>query len=144
MAWSTSAVFAYPLLVGLKGTSFNLGSDTIKIALYNNSITPDKTVSTAVLTQYNGSGSQWVTANEQTSSGQWPAGGETLSSQTYTQSSNVDTFAAANTSSGATATLSNVYGSLVYDTTVSSDGICFLYFGGAQSVSLINSLGTAA
>lgn len=134
MAWSNSKVFAFTVLKSVNGTAFNLGTDSFKAALYNNSITPDNTVTSAVLTQYNGAASQWVTANEQTSGSAWPAGGEALASVTWTQSSNVDTWTAANTASGASATLANVFGCLVYDTTVSNDGICYNYFGGSNSV----------
>lgn len=134
MAWSNSKVFAFTVLKSLNGTAFNLGTDSFKVALYNNSITPDNTVTTAALTQYNGAASQWVVANEQSSAGQWAAGGVALASVAWTQSSNVDTFTAANTASGSSATLANVFGCLVYDTTVASDGICYNYFGGAQSV----------
>jgi hypothetical protein len=134
MAWSTSASFAVTFLQQVSGTTYNLSSDSCKIALYNNSITPDKTVGTAVLSRYNGAASQWITANEQTSPTPWPAGGVALASQTWTQASNVNTFTAANTSSGAAATLSNVYGGLVYDVTQASNGLAFLYFGGANSV----------
>jgi hypothetical protein len=45
---------------------------------------------------------------------------------------------ASDTASGATATLSNVYGVLVYDDTlttpVADQGVCFNYLGGANSV----------
>ena len=47
-------------------------------------------------------------------------------------------FDAANTASGASATLAAVFGCLVYDqslaTPVDNQGICYNYFGGTQSV----------
>jgi hypothetical protein len=135
MAWSASKVFAHTILLSLTSTQFDLVADTVNVALYNNSITPDNTVSTSALTEYNGSGSQWLTANEVYQAGQWAQGGVALGSQTWTQSGNVDTFTGANTSSGSAATLANVYGCLVYDSTVSSIGLSFNYFGGVQSVS---------
>jgi hypothetical protein len=135
MAWSTSNVFAKTLLDGLNGTAFSLGSDSFKGALFNNSITPDRTVATAVLTEYNGSGSQWLTANEvYQGAGTWPQGGESLSGVSYTQTTNVDTWIASNTASGAATTLASVYGVLCYDSTQASRGICYNYFGGANSV----------
>jgi len=133
-AWSASAIFAYAVYSSLT-KAMNWSSDSLKVALYNNTGTPDKTVTTAVLTEYNGSGSQWVTANEVSQSGQWAAGGVALAGVTVTQSTNVITFNGSNTSSGSAATLSNVYGCLVYDTTVSSQGLCFNYLGGANAVS---------
>src|ERR1039458_1700587 len=120
MAWSVSAGFAYCFQSQFNGTTRNLSTDSLKIALFNNAITPDRTVATLALCSYNGVGSQYVVANEQTSSAAWPAGGVALASQTWTQTSNVDTLSAANTSSGSNATLSNVYGALVYDVTVSN------------------------
>ena len=122
------------MLDGLNGTAITLGSDSHKVALYNNSITPDNTVATAVLTEYNGSASQWVTANEVSQAGQWAAGGVALGTVTFAQASNVDTFGAANTASGSAATLAAVYGCLVYDTTVASRGVCYNYFGGSNGV----------
>lgn len=133
MAWSASKVFAFAQLQMGKA-ALNLSTDSYKVALYNNSITPDNTVTTAVLTEYNGAGSQWLTANEIYQAVQWPQGGESLSSVTWTQASNVDTFTAANTQSGSAATLVGFYGCLVYDTTVNSEGLSYNYFGGTQTV----------
>ena len=46
---------------------------------------------------------------------------------------------AANLAGGGTVTLANAYGILVYDFTITSpqsQGLCFNYFGGTQSVTL--------
>ena len=132
MAWSTSAVFAFSVLqVGRNAVKYS--TDSYNVALYaSNTMTPDRTVSTAVLTEYAGSGSQWVTGNE-VSSTNYVAGGASVTSPTWTQASNVLTF----TSAG-TPTWSNVsfttYGCLVYDTTASNQGLSFNYFGGQQTV----------
>jgi len=135
MAWSASKIFAQTVLDGLGNTTaLNLASDTLKAALYNNSITPDGTV-TAANSAYNAG--QWANTNEQTNGG-WSAGGLALGSVTWTKSAAVCTLAAANTANGSAATLANVYGCLVYDSTlatpVASQGVCFNYFGGANSV----------
>lgn len=133
MAWSASKVFAFAVLqMGSKALNFT--TDSYKAALYNNTGTPDNTVTSAVLTEYNGAASQWVTGNEVTSPSPWPAGGVSLTSVTWTQATNVDTFTAANTSSASGATLAGVYGTLVYDTTVSNEGLSFNYFGGTNTV----------
>lgn len=130
MAWSASGVFAYwNYLMGTKAVS--LTTDTLKVALYGNSGTPDKTVTTAALTQYNGASSQWVTGNEVSGTG-YTAGGNTLSGVTFTQSTNVMTLTA--TSPQWTSATITAYGDLVYDSTVSSDGVAFNYFGGVQTV----------
>jgi hypothetical protein len=117
-------------------TAIDLDSDTIKAALFNNSITPDRDV-TAANSAYNAG--QWASANEQTSSSAWPAGGVALSSKVIsTPSSGTIRFDAADTSSGASATLSNVYGVQNYDDTmttpVADQGVCYNYLGGANSV----------
>ena len=65
-----------------------------------------------------------------------------LPSKTLTSpSSGVAMFDAADLSGGGTVTLTNVYGCFVYDDTVAAgtggvadQGICYLYLGGAQSV----------
>ena len=134
MAWSASAVFAYATLQALEN-NIKPSADSYKVALYaSNSMTPDKTVTTAALTEYNGAASQWVTANE-VSSTNYSAGGTAVTPITVTQSTNVITF----TSSGSpqwTTVSFTTYGCLVYDTTVSNEGFTYNYFGGAQEVTL--------
>jgi len=140
MAWSASAIFrefvtdsfANAVAYDLSGTP-----DTFKAALYNNSITPDKDAST---TGYNEGSSQWVTANEviDTTGGgtDWPAAGVALTSPALTNpASGVVMWDASDTASGSTADIANAHGCLVYDDTIAGDpGICFNYFGGANSV----------
>ena len=135
MAWTNSKVFVSLLSGGLGGSKFQLqatgsSGDTIKAALYNNSITPDNTVS-AANSAYNVG--QWANTNEVISSTQWPAGGVQIT-QSVSTATTTFTFTASNTASGTPATISGAYGTLVYDTTVSSYGICYNYFGGSQSV----------
>lgn len=111
-----------------------------KVALFNNTTTPDQNVTTA-LSGYAAVGSQWVTANEVISStdtaNQWAAGGRVLPTPTVTNPANgIVMFDAADVSSGTNATLANVYGGLVYSDNLTNDpGICYLSFGGAQAVS---------
>ena len=140
MAWSASAVFrAFVTDMCGNTAAFDLsgsGVDTFKAALYNNSITPDKDVS-AANSAYNAD--QWATANEQTSSGQWAAGGVALTSPAITNpSTGVVMWDASDTASGSTATLANVYGCQVYDDTLASpvadQGVSFHYFGGTNAV----------
>lgn len=136
MAWADSKVFRLTLADMLaNAAAFDLDGDTFKVALYNNSITPDNDASTVLLSSYNGTGSAWLTTNEQTSSTAWPSGGQTLAGLTInTGTADVVFWDANDTASGAGATLSGVFGALVYDTTISSRGICYNYFGGTQSV----------
>lgn len=134
MAWSNSKVFGAFFEDLLNGTyAHDLDTDTIKIALFTNSITPDNTVSSAN-SAYNAG--QWASgANEVKDSTRWNAGGETLASKTLTRSSAVVTFDAADQASAAATTMTDIYGGLVYNTSRSSRGICYLYFGGASAVS---------
>lgn len=135
MAWSNSKIFSSFVTDSLNRTNaFDLNADTFKASLHNNSITPDQTVASAS-TAYNAG--QWTTTNE-LSNGGWAAGGVALTSVTSTFSSNVYTFDAADTANGSAATLTAVFGCLVYDDTLASvvndQGVCFNYFGGTNSV----------
>lgn len=146
MAWSNSKMFRefVKSALGAAQTSdvlpaswAGLTSDTVKAALFDNTITPDKDSARAD-TAY-GAG---VWASGGVSHANWPAVGRDLGSKTLTTpSSGVCRFDAADTAGAGTLTLSNVYGCLVYDDTVAAGtggrsdlGVCFNYFGGAQSV----------
>lgn len=137
MAWSNSKVFASYLEDSLARTAaFDLNSDTFKVVLYNNSITPSETV-TAANTRY-GQG-QWAGTNEVYETGQWAQGGEALASITYGRGGTATiTWDAADLSSGTSADLSNVHGCLIYDDTLTApeadQGVCYNYFGGSASV----------
>lgn len=134
MAWSNSKIFTTYITDVLNNTTaMDANSDTIKVSLYDNSITPSQTVTSANAAY----GAGVYASGEQTSSAQWPAGGVALSSVTSGFSSNVYTFDAADTDSGSTATLT-VYGGLIYDDTITTpvadQGMCFNYLGGAATV----------
>jgi hypothetical protein len=136
MAWSASKIFMATIEDILENTTgVDLNSDTFKAALYDNDITPDQTVASAN-TAYNAG--QWTASGNEVSNGGWAAGGVALSTVTSAFSSNVYTFDAADTANGTAATLSNVYGCLVYDDTIAApvadQGLSYHYFGGAQSV----------
>lgn len=138
MAWSNSKIFmAFIEDVFENTTAMDLNSDTFKAALYDNDITPSQTAASAS-TAFNAG--QWATAGNEVADGaEWATGGVALSSVTSTFSSNVYTFDAADTvSTGSSATLANVYGCLVYDDTITTpvadQGVCYNYFGGANSV----------
>ena len=141
MAWTNSKMFQR-FLTNMIGNviALDYDADTFKIALYNNSITPDNDVTTDVLTGYNGAASQWVIANEviDTTGGgtDWPAGGVALAGKTVDVT--VADFVkvdANDTASGATADIANAFGGLVYDDTLTNKpGMCYNYFGGANSV----------
>lgn len=133
MAWSASKMFVATIEATFEGTAIVTTSDTFKIALYDNDITPDATV-TLDNTKYNAG--QWSAAGNEVADGaEWPATGQALDSVTSAIASNVWKFDAADeVSDGTSATLANVYGALIYDDTVADIGLCFLYFGGVNSV----------
>ncbi len=138
MAWSNSKIFR-PFLADMCGNvaAFDLDVDTVKNALYDNDITPDQNVSSAN-SAYNAG--QWTAAGNEVSDGaEWAAGGVALTGGVIDSSVAAVVFFDANdTASGASATLANVFGCLIYDDTlaapVADQGICFNYLGGANSV----------
>lgn len=137
MAFTESRIFRQTISDALTNTTaLSIGSDTVKAALYGNGITPSRDVA-ANASAYNTG--VWVTGGELTSSTDWPAGGVALASKAVTTpSSGIVMYDANDTSSGTNATLSGVYGCLVYDSTlttpVASQGVCYNYFGGTNSV----------
>jgi hypothetical protein len=134
MAWTASKIFMAFIEDAFENTAaLDLNSDTFKIALYDNDITPDQTVATAN-TIYNAG--QWTASGNEVSDGtEWDAAGEPLTGVASSFTSNVYKFDATDTpSGGSSATLANVYGGLIYDDTVLDQGVCYLYFGGVNSV----------
>lgn len=137
MAWSASKIFRAFIADALDNTAaFDLGADSFKVALYNNSITPDQDVSSAN-TAFNAG--QWATANEVAEAGQWATGGVALASQSLNSATAATVFFdATDTASGSSADLASVYGCLVYDDTlaapVADQGVCYNFFGGSNSV----------
>lgn len=133
MAWANSKIFASFVVATIDRTNaFDYDTDSILVALYNNSITPDNTVSLAN-SAYNVG--QWATANEKYQAGQWAQGGVALGTKTIAASTTTITADAADTASGSACTLADVYGCEVYDnTTATKGGLCYNYFGGVNSV----------
>lgn len=161
MAWGTapaSAIFQQalknPITLGV-GTNSGAGiptsygttgllGDTVKVAVYNNTTTPDRTAAVG-LTGYAAATSQWVTANEVTGTG-WASGGVAVgTTKTWTLDSGSSsmcyqvTAPVAGQTSTTGVTLSAFFGCLVYDSTISggtvlNQGICYNYFGGSQTI----------
>jgi hypothetical protein len=140
---ASSKSFVYAHLSVWEGTTLiDLDTNTINLALYSDTPTPDATVA-AANTAY-GAG-VWA-GNEiidSTSGGAgWPAKGYALVNKTHACASNVMTFD--NTvdpvSTDNHTTLAATYGALVFDDTVAATvadhGICFLSFNGSNSVTL--------
>ncbi len=137
MAWTNSKLFrACVADVFDNTTALDLGSDVPKVALYNNTITPDQNV-TSANSAYNVA--VWATAQEVFQAGQWAQAGVALAGTSLNSGTSGVVFYDANdTASGSAATLTNATGALVYDDTlttpVADQGICFNYFGGPNSV----------
>lgn len=136
MAWSASAIFAKTIesLANRSNGALDLDADTHKAALFDNTITPDKTVSAA--NSAYGAG-VWSSGGVLDASG-WPAVGRNLAGVASSSTSSTYTFDATDTVSANTSTsLTDAYGALVYDDTAAStadQGLCFNYFGGANTV----------
>ena len=144
---ATSAIFQQSMLQPIAGrcavaapagmTATGLLGDTVKVALYNNTTTPDKTVTAANSCYAVG---QWVVGNEVTDVTNWTAGGRTTASKAFTidvPSSSI-CFQALATAGAGNVTIANAYGCLVYDSTITAptnQGMCYNSFGGsAQGV----------
>jgi hypothetical protein len=137
---ATSSVFREWNIQTLQvsGTGYTgLDSDTVKVALFNNSVTPDKDAAVASTGFNTGT---WLLANEVTDATNWVSGGRALASKTFTTpATGVAMFDAADLAGGGNVTITNAYGCLVYDDTITAgtvadQGVCFNSFGGAASV----------
>lgn len=145
MAWSASGMFqefvknpgTRAINAATAPTSYvDLLSDSVKVALFNNSVTPDKDAAVGSTGFNTGT---WTTGNEVVDATNWVSGGRVLGSDTYTDVANAMMYDAADLAGGGTLTLSDTHGCFVYDDTISGgtvadQGVCFNYFGGAQSV----------
>lgn len=145
MAWSASNVFQEwvknPLFNGSGGSPATAYTgyltDTMNCALYAAGITPDRTAAVGS-TGYNTG--VWITGNEKTGSSEWVAGGRALASKTNVASAGTITLDAADLAGSASITMTSVEGCLIYDNTITAgntvakQGMCYLWFGGAQSV----------
>lgn len=136
MAFGTdSKIFSAFITDALNGTAaFDLNSDSLKSAIYNNTGTPSQTAAAASTAYDTGA---WVQANEADNGG-WSAGGLVLAGVASGFASNVYTFDATDSENVAAATIPDARGCLIYDDTlatpVAKQGICFLSFGGQQQV----------
>src|SRR5215475_11687776 len=108
MAWTDSRVFTQAVLNPLTASAWStteptsygangLSADTIDVALFNNSVTPDRDAAVAS-TGYNTG--TWTTGNEVTDATNWVAGGRALASKTFTPSAGTIPFDAADLAGG--------------------------------------------
>lgn len=144
MAFGTSSKLFTAFITDVMNVTsdhLDLNTDTIKVALFGNSVTPSQTAASAA-TQY-GAGGTWTTGNEVINTGTptgtpWTANGLALANKSSSFSSVTYTFDADDKSGGTTDTITAAYGCLIYDdsatTPVVDQGICYLAFGGSNSV----------
>ncbi len=143
MAWSASKVFAVTLTDAFNKTANcpDLDADSFKVALFDNSITPDNTV-TAANSAY-GAG-VWaggnITDTGSSAPAGWPTVGRPLVTVTSARSGATYKFDADDTASAnSVTTLTGTYGCLNYDVTssaVTGQGLSYHYFGASQTVGL--------
>jgi hypothetical protein len=134
MAWSASAALRQ-LVADMIGnvTAFDYDADTIKMAGFDNTITPDKNVSAA-----NSAYGAGVWASGGVSGTNFPAAGVTLASKTVDVGTNnqVTIDAADNAITGTS--LTNLTGLLCYDDTlttpVADQGQSYHYLGGSNTL----------
>lgn len=138
MAWTNSKIFrAYIADIMGNTTAMDLNTDaSFKVALFGTTPTPDQNVASASSAYNTG---VWTTGNEISQSVTWPAGGVALATISLDSSVAATVFwDAADTASGANATLTAFFGCLVYDDTITTpvadQGVCYNYFGGTQTV----------
>lgn len=146
MAFTASKVFSSYLtdVVNRVTNGPKINTDTIEAAIFNNSITPDQTVTSAnsayAAGVWTGGSSPNIVDTGTSAPAGWPYLGRPLASITSGFSSTTFTYDAADTvSANDVTTLTNATGCLVYDhtsTAVTDQGICYNYFGGSSTVTL--------
>lgn len=150
MVWTKSQVFssyAHDALQGIQLFKIGAGGDTQKLALYSTAVvTATSQDDTSVHNAYNGTGGQWVLANEITGTN-WSAGGVTLGTPILSALGAVagrTTYDASDVSVANT-TLTGAVGALIYDSTaatvVANQGICAIWFGGTSYTTVAGTLG---
>jgi hypothetical protein len=129
MAVTVSGLY-YPTWVGiLNASQFAIAplADTVKVAMFTNSITPNFSTDTAYT-------SSPYTSNEVSGTG-YTAGGIALTTKTLSESPTGTIMFDADDSSWATSTITNARCALIYDTTVSSKALALVNFGADYSTS---------
>ena len=143
MAWTTSEIFSAFITDSLaKTTLMDINADTINASLNDTTCTPVQDAASAS-TAYNTGA--WATG-KLTDTGSsapagWPTVGRPLVTPAITFAANVVTFDAVDTvSANAVTTVTAAFGTLIYSDTIAApvakQGICYLYFGGTQTVTL--------
>jgi hypothetical protein len=111
----------------------NLASDTFKLALLKNSITPAASTADP---RYGAGGTTNLTTYEVTPGGNYSAGGVTLSSVTWTESSGTVTFDCADISISSNGSNPNNarWGAIYNNTSTGKEAVCFVDLGGVTDL----------
>lgn len=140
---SSSSIFQawVQMVMEVNATGYaGLETDTVKAALFNDSVTPDKDAAVASTGYNTGTWTSGNAVSDSDGSSDWPAAGIALSSKAVTDGgSGITQFDAADTTHSNTVTISGAFGCLVYDDTITAgtvadQGISFHAFGASQSV----------
>jgi hypothetical protein len=153
MAWTNSKIFQQamlnPIARGVAATSGfpttygSLTADTVNVAVFNNSGTPNQA---DILANTGFNTGQWTTATNEVIGTGWASGGVSVgTTKTWT----IDTgssslcYQVTAPTPGQTSTtgvsLTGFFGCMVYDNTitggtVAKQGMCYNYFGGSQTI----------
>lgn len=133
MAWTGSGIFTQTIKDILDATvsAYDIDTDTMRVALFNNNVTPDFDAVAASIAYGTGT---WEEADEVTHAN-WTAKGSALASPTLTTASPAAgqlKYDAADIVSADSTTLSNIYGCLIFNDTIASpvadQGLLAVYF----------------
>lgn len=121
MAWSTSGIFTQTIkdIFDNTVTGYDIDTNTMRVALFNNNVTPDYDAVAASVAYGTGT---WEEADEVTHAN-WTAKGSALASITLTTASPAAgqlKYDAADIVSADSTTLSNIYGCLIFNDTIAS------------------------
>lgn len=140
MTWSTGYVCAPTLVAALTGgNTLNLGTGntTLKMALFDNTVTPDPDTSP----QKYGVG---VWASGECTGTNWSAGGVAVSLTGLgltAQPGGIINFTFVPVSQANTTISTAYYGAIVYDTAQTNEVVCAIYFGGSFYTTVASAAG---
>jgi hypothetical protein len=143
MAWTNSKVFTEWLIgpaLQSAGTGYTgLDSDTVKAALFDDTITP---AADAAVGSTGFNTGVWLATEppQQFDAAGWVTGGLALTAKTFAEiTATTVRFDAADLPSTANVTITAAVGTLIYDDTITAgtvadQGVCYLWFSGPASV----------
>ena len=136
MAWTDTRVSRQYVADKFNETANLPFSDTWRLSLFNNTVTPDRDATAANFAFNAGT---WTTGNQVTDATNWPSPGKAITGLAgSTPSTGVYMVDCNDIASGGNVTLTGFFGGLVFNDTVTTpvadQGMSFHYFGGTQTV----------